>query len=341
MAFWRIMFTALGAQMIALGAGMAALGLLGMGGLVRPFWSGWFDTLNNFGPLWLALCGLGCLMTLMALERRPARKLLLAVGAAGLVIAAPPVLAEMVAGLTAARAIPQSGATLKVLTFNAFDETFAPNLVVEGILESGADVVALQELRTLRTYLPELRRAYPYQTPCLGECPVAILSKRAPLRSRVTHLMGSSLGPVKAPGDGDVDVAELSFAAPGGKPITVATTHFKWPGPPLPYRRQQEVLAAYVADQPHDRLVLTGDFNLTPWTFGMRRMDAALKPLTRVTRGLATWPAYLPRFYIPNPMPILPIDHIFIGPGLQANEVIRQGRAGSDHRPVLVTLELR
>ena len=341
MSFWRIMLTALGAQLILVGAGAALFGLGGMDGLFSAFRAGWIDTLNNFAPLWLAGGLVGAVLVIMALERRPARSVLLAISLLGTVVSGLPVAGELAARTRIALAPRATGPSLRVMTFNAFDESFAPRLGVAEILAVDADVVAVQELRTLRYFLPELRARYPYQTPCGVDCPVAILAKRAPSAMGLDHLSGAALGPVKAPGDGDVEVAHMTFAMADGAPITVATTHFHWPGPPLPYRRQQAVLAHWAARQPTQRLVLTGDFNLAPWTFGMRRQDASLRPLDRVTRALPTWPAYIPRFYINNPLPFLPIDHIYIGPGLQAQRVARQGRAGSDHRPILVDLKAR
>lgn len=341
MPFWRIMLTALGAQLILVGAGAALLGLGGMDGLFGQFRAGWLDTLNNFAPLWLANCLLGGAMVVLALERRLARSVLLAISLFGIAVSGLPVARELVARAQIAMAPRSTGPALKLMTFNAFDESFAPRLGVAEILRVDADVVALQELRTLRHFLPELSRRYPYQTPCAAECPVAILSKRAPINMGLEQISGASLGRVKAPGDGDIVVAHMTFAMADGSPVTVATTHFHWPGPPLPYRRQQQVLARFVAGQPHQRLVLTGDFNLTPWTFGLRRQDARLRPLNRVTRALPSWPAYIPRFYISNPLPFLPIDHIYIGPGLQAQHVAPAGRAGSDHLPIVVELRSR
>lgn len=341
MPFWRILLTALGTQIVLVGAGAALAGLGGMDGVFNAFRTGWIDTLNNFAPLWLGGCVLGGALVAVALERRLARSVLLTISLLGGAVSGLPVAGELVARARIALAPRATGPSLRIMTFNAFDKSYAPQLAVAEILAVDADVVAVQELRTLRYFLPQLRARYPHQTPCEGDCPVAILAKRAPTTMGLDHLSGAALGPVKELGDGDVEVAHMTFAMEDGAPITVATTHFHWPMPPLPYRRQQEVLARFVAGQPSRRLVLTGDFNLTPWTFGLRRQDASLRPLDRVTRALPTWPADIRRFYIHNPLPFLPIDHIYIGPGLQAQHVARQGRAGSDHLPVLVELRAR
>jgi endonuclease/exonuclease/phosphatase (EEP) superfamily protein YafD len=82
-------------------------------------------------------------------------------------------------------------------------------------------------------------------------------------------------------------------------------------------------------------MILTGDFNATPWSASLRRTDAALA-LTRRDRALPTWPArVLGRSW---PLPILPIDHVYAGPGWATVKVERGPAFGSDHYPLVVIL---
>jgi endonuclease/exonuclease/phosphatase (EEP) superfamily protein YafD len=335
MPFWKIMLAALGAQFIALGASAAILGLGGAGGF-GPFRSGWLDMLNILAPLWFLLCLSGLVMAHVALGPRRARTVLVMLAAAGLMISGAPILGEIMALRPAAS--KGRAPVLTVLTFNAFDDNFMPSQAVSRILASGADLAAIQEPSALLPYSSALKAVYPYQSPCPGVCPVLLLSKRAPRSAELIHLAGTDFGPVAGRGDGDVYVARMVVTGPDAKPVTLASTHFAWPLPPLPYRRQQQVLAHYLAGQDKQRLILTGDFNLPPWMFAMRRQDEALKPLRRLTRALPTWPAYVPRLYIPLPIQLLPIDHIYVGKGWRLVRLSRLPRAASDHLPVLVEL---
>jgi len=94
-------------------------------------------------------------------------------------------------------------------------------------------------------------------------------------------------------------------------------------------------LRKLVADLPRERMILTGDFNSAPWSHMLRQTDAALG-LTRRDRGLATFPA--DRRGFPWPVPVLPIDHVYAGPGWATVSVTRGPRLGSDHYPLVVIL---
>ena len=84
--------------------------------------------------------------------------------------------------------------------------------------------------------------------------------------------------------------------------------------------------------------MLLGDFNLTPWSFAMRGLDFGLKPMTRRTRGVLSYPARLGRL---TPLSFLAIDQVFAGPDWRTARVERLARGGSDHYPVMVTLRRR
>ena len=341
MPFWRILLTALGAQIVLVGAGGPLIGLAGGLDHLGPMSGGWLDIVNSFALIWLACCILGGLLVFISLEPRPARTFLLILALVGALISGGPIAADAAVGWRDGHASPAPGPVIKVLTFNAWDDSFSADRAIAAIRESDADIVALQETRAVRPLLGQLAKAYPYRTPCEVDCSVMVLSRHPPLEAGLTHLSGASLGPIAYPGFGDVQVAHLTFRASDGQPVTLATTHLFWAVPPPPYRRQQDVLAKFIAGLPNQRLILSGDFNLAPWTFTMRRQDALLRPLHRVTRALPTWPAYLPVSNKVNWLPFLPLDHMYLGPGLQVARVHRMSVYSSDHRPVLVSVRLR
>jgi len=85
------------------------------------------------------------------------------------------------------------------------------------------------------------------------------------------------------------------------------------------------------------RRILLGDMNALPWTAAYRRLAGHLRDAQRqlATRPRPTFPARLP---------VARIDHVFVSPDLdvRAAEVpaSRAARRASDHRPLIVDLEV-
>jgi vancomycin resistance protein VanJ len=70
----------------------------------------------------------------------------------------------------------------------------------------------------------------------------------------------------------------------------------------------------------------------------MRRQDAGLKPLRRLTRARFSWPARIDRLGLPWPVPVLPIDHVYVGSDWSLMSLNSVRITGSDHVAVEVTL---
>lgn len=122
--------------------------------------------------------------------------------------------------------------------------------------------------------------------------------------------------------------------ARGDGALEVATAHLSWPtSSDLP--GQIRGLDNLISRLPRERLILTGDFNATPWSSELRRLDASLG-LTRRDRATATWPARV--FGVDWPLPILAIDHIYAGAGWATVSVHRGPNVGSDHYPLVAIL---
>lgn len=91
------------------------------------------------------------------------------------------------------------------------------------------------------------------------------------------------------------------------------------------------VAKAYAAPQDMP-LVITGDFNATPWSPAMKifMSQTGLKD-ARAERGtLPTWPTFLPTSYLR-----IPIDHILVDPRLGVLEYRLGAPIGSDHLPTI------
>lgn len=131
----------------------------------------------------------------------------------------------------------------------------------------------------------------------------------------------------------DANFVNATYGHPAG-PIEVVTGHVSWPtDPKVPH--QIGALEFVTGARPHGRMIFTGDLNATPWSWNLRRLDRSLG-LTRRDRTVATWPARV--LGRPWPLPVLPIDHVYAGPGWATVSVERGPHLGSDHYPLIVTL---
>lgn len=104
------------------------------------------------------------------------------------------------------------------------------------------------------------------------------------------------------------------------------------------HAHQSRGLIEVVSHLPRERMILGGDFNSTPWSWDLQRLDREMG-LIRRDRALATWPTgHSGGWRWPAPVPFLPIDHLYAGPGWATVSVVRGPRLGSDHYPLVVTL---
>ena len=89
------------------------------------------------------------------------------------------------------------------------------------------------------------------------------------------------------------------------------------------------------------RLILAGDFNLTPWSFGLRELDGSLG-LTRVDRAVWRWPARLDIHGSRLAYASVPADRPRLrGARLATGPRAARAALGSDHFPLVVDLSAR
>jgi endonuclease/exonuclease/phosphatase (EEP) superfamily protein YafD len=221
---------------------------------------------------------------------------------------------------------PSGAPRVRIVTHNVWKQNADPAWTAQTILDAHPDIVLLQEASgNFRPMLATLRRHFAYATDCPARCDLAIFS-RWPIGPRGYHFRdteGRRFGP---------PLAWAQIAPPGMAPFTVATLHYGHPSPPGPQARMRWELATAVARIDPASLVVAGDMNLTPWASAMREQDKALLPLTRMTRALPSWR---------RSVPLLPIDHLYAGPGWGLIEARRLSSTGSDHYPLLITLGRR
>ncbi|MCT8000339.1 endonuclease/exonuclease/phosphatase family protein [Sphingomonas sanguinis] len=248
-----------------------------------------------------------------------------AIGATAL-IAWP--IAREIAERPSVNAVPTGAARVVLVTHNLHGGRTSPDRTANVLIDSGADILLLQEAGGAEPLFEKLSNVFPYRSACRG-CQLAILSRRpmGPVRWRLPGRQGGLVGPA-------LFRAEIPLRGLGS--LTVATVHAPWPFPPGPQARFRSSLIDAVRQGPTDHLVLTGDFNLTPWGQGMAMLDRGLWPMTRVTRAMFSFPARVAgRDWV---VPLLPIDQIFVGRGIVAGRVDALPFTGSDHRAIRAEL---
>jgi endonuclease/exonuclease/phosphatase (EEP) superfamily protein YafD len=220
-------------------------------------------------------------------------------------------------------------AALRIVTFNTWSDNTDPGAVVRRVRDARPDAVALIEMGwpLIHGGLKQLAPDYPYRTHGSRICPydMILLSKRP--------FTASGCQVTAAPSRPELTETIVwgRTTAPDGRPFTLATTHYAWPFPHGGQEMQRPALARFVRQHAADDFILTGDFNLTPFSFALRGQDKELLPLTRRTHGVPTWPAMIARLNKPAPFAILPIDQIYAGRAWRTEAVARLRRAGSDH----------
>lgn len=277
------------------------------------------DVLAQFAPV-LLCAGLGALGGALLSHRR-VRGPLIGLSLVTVAGSAAVIVPEFIRAPapTADADAPQK---IKIIQFNALrsNEQIAP--IVEWLAAQHPDIVTIQEAR------PDLRDALVARTGwqvagAAGD--LMIFSGRPRIQMDRPSLRGGLLHWVNA-----------TYPSASG-PYEVLTVHLDWPIGPS-QRQQWRQLATVAAKLPRERMILTGDFNATPWGFTMRRGEREL-PLARRDRAVATFPAlWHADGPIRSPVPILPIDHVYAGPGWATLKVERGPALGSDHYPLIVTL---
>ena len=287
----------------------------------------WLDLPNHFAPVWLA--GAIAVAAGGGVAARGRRRLaLVLLGLAAAAAAAPRVIPELTRPIRPAVAPDPGAYRLRLIQFNVWDETADPRAVAAWIDRQSPDVVTVEEATPALTTALTARGF----TAVPGVVSTAIFSRGV-----------LSAPPFRVPFEDWTlapDFARARFVIGAGPAtFTVVAAHLTWPSV-ASHWPQREAFARLLDDQTRDRLIVAGDFNLTPWSFALGRLDQRLR-LERRDRAIPSWPA-LTRVAgrLVEVPALLPIDHVYAGSHWRTVAIRRGPRMGSDHYPLIVDLAL-
>jgi endonuclease/exonuclease/phosphatase (EEP) superfamily protein YafD len=276
-----------------------------------------FGFLAHFAPLYLLAAPL--VAVAVASKGLAWRRTILGAGSVA-VIASGLLIAPEFTRDTGPKAEPGAVGEIKVIQLNALRHNADVTRVAKWLAAQNPDVVTISEAR------PDLRdlliKRVGWKT--AGARGSLMIFTRTPYEGM------SRPRPV---GSAPLVFVNATYANPTG-PIEVLTTHLdRQLGPSV--ASQIAALESVARQLPRDRMIMTGDFNATPWSAEIRQLDRSLG-LARRDRAVPSWPAQV--FGRPWPLPLLPIDHVYAGRGWATVSVERGPWLGSDHYPVIVRL---
>lgn len=318
---------------LVLGAlGAAGLAILALFGFAVPE----LDLLNHAQFLLLPATIIGLLIVALLL-RGTLRGVAMVVTLVGIAASANVILPEVV-GSMQKRPVAPAGGTVRMMTHNLFGMNYEMEKVTAAIFAEDPDIIVLQEYfgEQATDLHPLLLAKYPFFVRCKG-------GKRANLGlyARMPFVqMDDGACPNDAYGTTRTAHILATFQTENGKPFSVITTHMDWP---IPVARQRDQLSALseVVDKIDGPVILAGDFNSTPWSYGLRDFVVRNR-LRRETMNLFTFP--MSWFYFGawrDTLPFLPLDHVMTRGGIVVHEVHAGWATASDHLPVVLTFSVQ
>lgn len=219
---------------------------------------------------------------------------------------------------------------LKIISFNAWTQNRDPVRAAQWILAQRPDAVILLEASGRSAIIAALLApSLPYKVSCRGDrsCSTLILSRWKP-----SERAGF------ARGDADnrraLSAAYMRFATPAPG-FSVVAVHLSRPWPIGAQQRELALLAAKMRGRSREGLLIAGDFNATDRSITLRRAEQQLG--VRAMGGdPPSWPAPFAGFPLPA---LLDIDHALLGSGWSAARTEHGPELGSDHYPLVITLQ--
>ncbi|MBD7990299.1 endonuclease/exonuclease/phosphatase family protein [Ochrobactrum sp. Sa2BUA5] len=278
------------------------------------------DSFAHFRPylaILMALLAIPLLFTMM--RREGAMILLFAILAFSTTLGAA---RNLLDGSTSAQAnVPLASARYSLVQINLRYNNPEPKRVLQMIAQEKPDVITYQEAGSdWATWIDILKGTYPYHFEChkdRSNMGVGILSRRPFSEGSEQTCLG----------DDRLAITSIDFS---GTRVNVAAYHSVLPWP----FSQATVINALVPELQKitGPSIIAGDFNATPWSNAVYRIEKASS--TKAITGIGgTW--------MPQSLPVklasfigLPIDQILVSPDIEAPVAASREEAGSDHLPV-------
>lgn len=325
MSPWRILAAATAAEVCFASLGLMALGLGGA-------FDGWLDLVNCVAPLLIPTGALGAASAWATWPRSRFRAVCVVAGVAAAVYGAFASLPEAGGVLFGPGGGQGAGAPYRIVSANVYRDNIVPFRAAPVLLDRRADALIVVEPDGLLRARSWLIAAYPYSSAC-PDAGVEIWLK-TPILAQGCR-MPTPVGTYKSVGQ---DFAWVRTLGPDGRPLVLAAVHLARPFPPRRQPVERRVLADALKPLVGGRLLLAGDMNVAPWSFGMRELDRRLRPLRRWTFWRPTYPAMLKRW---SSTPVLPIDHVYAGSGWVPARITSFRTPGSDHLALEIDARLQ
>jgi endonuclease/exonuclease/phosphatase (EEP) superfamily protein YafD len=307
----------LGPPTLIAAAGSAIAAIVAQGGRLNAK----IDVLAQFAPLWLAASVATLLFGLCLYG--VTRRLVMAASAVAIVASGALIAPEFLRSVG-----PQAPAgapgQIKIIQFNVWAHNQDPQATLRWLDKENPDIVVITENS------PQFDAAldtHPHWRIACRLCSVLILSRQPALFAEQAR---------DRRGRETVTPLTRAYFQDGRGGFELIGVHNAWPfDPDEPL--QEARLAHYIAMADRSRLIVTGDFNSTPWSFQRQRWDRVFG-IPRRERAVFSWPARHEGWLHWPGLPFLPIDHVYAGSGWATVSVRRGPRLSSDHYPLIVTL---
>jgi len=240
-----------------------------------------------------------------------------------------------------------AGGELKILTYNVHscigtDRRIEPTRIADVIAETGADIIALQELDVGRKRTGGIDQAHMIASLLKMEAhfhPALHVEEEKYGDAILTALPSRLVRAGPLPSLGEPRGAIWVSVDIGGTELQVVNTH-------LGLRRRERMQQVITLLGPswlaspmcqNAPFLLLGDFNARP-------SSVAYRTIARRARDVQLDAKSRPRATFPSRYPLFRLDHIFVGNGVVALEADvwsdRLTRTASDHLPLVADLEL-
>lgn len=289
------------------------------------------DPLADSVPLWAGVAMFGLVLTARRrvwtprLSRRRIASALL--NAAGMIAAAVTFVPDWVRP-DVLLAQPGQQRSIRLIQINIWDANPDPDTSLDWIVRQKPDIVAMQEV-TPAVNIGMLKRGF-----SVGRDRAAVtIFTRLPFTGRRDDIDSSHwTAPPPVVREGIEEPAT-------GRVFYVFALHLSHPE----RRRTAGEIDAFFDLLTHydrDRLIVVGDLNRSPWSALLQRFDRRLG-LFRLDHAEPTWPSAvrIGSRYLPA-VPLIPIDHVYVGPAWRVVKFETGPAMGSDHRPLIVDLAL-